>query len=65
MSDQQAIENLELAIAMVHKINRKVDDLLAPLAAEMEIMKWPTEYQAILWESVMLEAKGRWEKCCA
>lgn len=58
------VAHLEKAMTMVQKINRKVDDLLLPLQREMRIMQWPTEYQAILWEAVMLEAKARWEKCC-
>jgi hypothetical protein len=56
------VVHLEKAMAMVQKINRKVDDLLEPLQREMRIMKWPAEYQSILWEAVMLEAKSRWEK---
>ena len=55
-------EHLAKAMAMVQKINRKVDALLEPLQREMRVMKWNPEYQAILWEAVMLEAKARWEK---
>lgn len=57
------VAHLEKAMAMVQKINAKVDRLLEPLQREMRIMKWPAEYQAILWEAVMMEAKLRGEKC--
>lgn len=30
--------------------------------APMKIMQWPAEYEAIMWEAVMMEAKARWEK---
>ena len=65
MSNQTTdpLEHLTMAMAMVEKISRKVDDALAPLQREMQIMKWPAEYRAIMWEAVMLEAKSRWEKC--
>jgi hypothetical protein len=47
------------AKAVVAKIELKVDDLLAPLAREMRIMRWAPAYRAILWEAVMLEAQKR------
>lgn len=52
---------LEAAMAMTRKINRKVDDLLAPLEREMKIMQWPAEYRSIVWEAVLLGAKQRLE----
>ena len=52
---------LEAAMAMTRKINRKVDDLLAPLEREMKIMQWPAEYRSIMWEAVLLGAKQRLE----
>lgn len=55
-------EHLVIAIAMAQKIQNKVNILLEPLQREMRIMKWNPEYQAILWEAVMMEAKNRWEK---
>lgn len=57
------VADLAKALEMSKKIARKVDDLLLPLTLEMKVMKWPPEYQAILWEAVMLEAKRRWEEC--
>lgn len=54
-------EHLARAMAMVQKISRKIDTLLEPLQREMRINKWKPEYQAILWEAVMLEAKSRME----
>ena len=52
---------LEAAMAMTRKINRKVDELLAPLEREMKIMQWPAEYRSIMWEAVLLGAKQRME----
>ena len=48
-------------MALVRKIQLKVEDTLAPLAREMRVMQWPAEYRAIMWEAVMLEARKRWE----
>jgi hypothetical protein len=48
-------------MAMMRKINRKVDDLLAPLEREMTIMQWPAEYRSIMWQAVLLGAKQRME----
>ena len=59
MSDPVAA--LEAAMAMTRKINRKADDLLAPLEREMRIMQWPAEYRSIMWEAVLLGAKQRLE----
>lgn len=56
------VEHLAKALEMSKKIARKIDDLLEPLQREMRIMKWPSEYQAIMWEAVMMEAKARWER---
>ncbi len=55
------LAHLEAAMAMTRKISAKVDQLLEPLAREMRVMKWAPEYQSILWEAVMLEAKQRME----
>ena len=60
MSDDP-VAALEAAMAMTRKINRKVDELLAPLEREMTIMQWPAEYRSIMWEAVLLAAKQRWE----
>ena len=46
---------------MTRKINRKVDDLLAPLEREMKIMQWPAEYRSIMRKAVLLGAKQRLE----
>jgi hypothetical protein len=55
------VAHLEAAMAMMRKINRKVDDLLAPLEREMTIMQWPAEYRSIMWQAVLLGAKQRME----
>lgn len=56
------LKHLEAAIALSKRINDKVDDLFAPLEREMKIMRWPAQYQSILWEAVILGAKERMEK---
>jgi hypothetical protein len=62
MSDpQDPVAHLEAAIAISRKINDKAETLLAPLVIEMRIMKWKPEFQAIMWEAVMLAAKQRME----
>lgn len=59
------LAELAKAMEMAKKVSAKIDRLLEPLEREMRIMKWPAEYQSIMWEAVMLEAKSRWEGCCA
>lgn len=61
--DLAHLAHLAKAMDLTKQITDKVDRLLEPLAREMKIMAWQPEYQAILWEAVMLEAKTRWEKC--
>lgn len=56
------VAHLEAAIAMTRKITAKAQTELEPLAREMRIMKWKPEFQAIMWEAVMLEARSRMEK---
>ena len=55
------VRHLEAAMAMSRRINRKADDLLAPLDLEMRVMKWRPEFRSIMWEAVMLAAKRRME----
>lgn len=63
MSDPiDPVAHLEAAMAMSRKINDKAERLLDPLVIEMRIMKWEPEFQAIMWEAVMLEAKRRMEE---
>ena len=47
------------AEALAEKIKAKVIDALDPIATEMKIMKWRPEFQAIMWEAVMMEAMAR------
>lgn len=42
------------------RIIKMVRDGLEPLERRMNL--WPKDYQAIIWEAVMLEAKLRMEK---
>jgi hypothetical protein len=43
-------------IALSNRILKKAEDLLAPLKREMDIMKWPAEYRAIMWAAVQQQA---------
>lgn len=43
-------------LALAEKIAKKAADTLAPLQREMDIMKWPPEFRAILWEAVSQHA---------
>lgn len=43
-------------IALSNRILKKAEDLLAPLQREMDIMKWPAEYRAIVWAAVKQQA---------
>ena len=56
------VAHLEAAMAMTRKITAKARTELEPLTREMRIMKWKPEFQAIMWEAVMLEAKQRMEE---
>lgn len=40
------------AEALAAKIERKANDTLAALDREMDIMKWPPEFRAIMWGAV-------------
>lgn len=62
MSDPDPVAHLEAAMAMTRKITAKASDTLEPLAREMRIMKWSSDFQTIMWEAVMLEARDRMEK---
>ena len=64
MSDSDS-DQMEKAIALVTKINEKVDDLLKPLELEIKIMQWAPEFQAIIWEAVMLNAQVRGKRILA
>ena len=44
---------------LARRISAKVDQLLAPLDIEIRAMKWPCEYQVIMWEAVGREALKR------
>lgn len=44
--------HLEKSITLAGKISAKAEDALARLDAEMRIMQWPAEFQAIMWEAV-------------
>ncbi len=39
--------------ALAVKITKRAEDALAGLDREMIIMKWPAEFQAIMWDAVV------------
>jgi hypothetical protein len=45
-------EHLQRSIALATKISAKAEETLAKLEHEMNVMKWPDEYRAIMWEAV-------------
>jgi len=53
MSDPKTTPGAE---DLERKIAAKATAALAPLEREMRIMKWPGEFQAILWEVVAAQA---------
>lgn len=59
MTTPDPVAHLEAAMAMTRKITAKAQAELEPLALEMRIMKWEPQFQAIMWEAVMLEARER------
>lgn len=54
MSDTSdlSLADIAKATAPAAKLERKVDDLLAPLETEMRIMRWAPEYRVIMWEAL-------------
>ena len=47
---------MEKAIKVAAQIEQMASDTLAPLAKHMRILKWPAEYQAIVWGAVAEKA---------
>ncbi len=45
-------KHMEKAQALAAKITDKAQGALAGLDREMAIMKWPAEFQAIMWDAV-------------
>ena len=43
--------HLEKSIALAGKISAKAEETLAGLDHEMDAMKWPAEFRAIMWEA--------------
>lgn len=37
---------------LAEKIAKKAADVLSPLQTEMDLMKWPAEFRAIVWGAV-------------
>lgn len=51
--------DIKRAEVLAEKIAKKAKDALADLDREMDIMKWPPEFRAILWGAVAHEAALR------
>lgn len=51
--------HVDKAIAVAAKITKKAEDALAGLEREMAIMKWPSEFRAIMWGAVVEIASRR------
>ena len=45
-------EHLQKSIALASRISGKAEDALSRLDAEMNMMKWPAELRAIMWDAV-------------
>jgi hypothetical protein len=50
---------MSAAEAIAEKIAKKAEDTLAGLEREMDIMKWPQEFRAIMWNAVAHAASLR------
>lgn len=46
------MSDIKKAEAVAEKIAKKAEDTLAALEREMDIMKWPPEFRAIMWGAV-------------
>ena len=44
------------ALAVARKIEKRIDDALAPLITEMKIMRWPVDYQRIVFQALAHKA---------
>ncbi len=51
----------EKAIALATKISAKAEETLSRTQVEMDIMKWPNEFRAIMWEAIADAARIRAE----
>lgn len=51
--------HMEASIALADKLTTKAEGALSGIEREMIIMKWPAEYQAIMWETVAAVASSR------
>jgi hypothetical protein len=40
------------AAALADKVVQKAEDALSGLSLEMNLMKWPPEFRAIMWQAV-------------
>ncbi len=58
-----AAERMEKAQALAGKITLKAEDALSRLNLEMNLMKWPAEFRAIMWGAVAEIASRRAFEC--
>jgi hypothetical protein len=56
------IDQIARAKALADKITLKASETLDGLQREMDIMKWPPEFRAIMWGAVADEATRRERK---
>lgn len=52
---------MERAVALATKISAKAEETLSRTQTEMDIMKWPAEFRAIMWEAIADAARIRAE----
>lgn len=55
-------DHMAKAVAMTARLQRKAEDLLAPLDTEIRMMQWKPEFQSIMWNAVRLAVEERLRK---
>lgn len=43
---------IEKAVSLASKISAKAEETLDRMQFEMDTMRWPAEYRAIMWEAI-------------
>lgn len=54
-----SISHAAKAIDLAEKITAKAEEAVACVGMEMNIMKWPAEFRAIMWDAVAIVANSR------
>jgi hypothetical protein len=55
----------EKAVSIAMQIAAKAEAALESMAVEMDYMKWPPEFRAIMWDAVSHTAATRAKECRA